>query len=297
MKRHDNYKPWAIICAVAAIIGLVAAGVLAVRSVKTQGKTALDITNRVCVPILLYHHVSADESMVGEFCITPAELENDLIYLTENGYTPIHISQLVEYCYSGTPLPSRPIVISFDGSFASGYYHAFALLQKYNTKAVFSVVAEQVNDASKQSRSAAVPYLRWSELGEMVESELVELANQSYGMNRYTQDDRRGIAKRKSESTDEYYEALYEDVMLAQQDMKDQLGVVPITFVYPYGIVDRQSINLISELGFAATLGRDAGANYLSQDPANLFELRRTVRKHGDYTDDVLNRIYRTRVV
>lgn len=296
MKQQVGYKLWAILCAVAAIVGLVITGVLAVRSVKTQGKTALDITDRVCVPILLYHHLSTDSSLFGEFCISPAEFENDLIYLQENGYTPIHISDLINYCYLGTALPARPVIITFDGSFSSGYSYAFPLLQKYNTKAVFSIVGEKVNEASAQSRSANVAYLRWNELREMVESSLVEVSNQSYNMNYYTKDQRRGTAKLKDETIDEYIKALYTDVMLVQQEASDKVGAIPACFTYPYGIIDRETVNLISEMGFAATLSRDSGANYLSRDPGDLLGLKRTTRKHGEYIDDILNSIYRSKV-
>ncbi len=297
MKPQLHYKVWAVLCAVAAIIGLVITGVLAVRSVNTQGKAALDITNRICVPILLYHHISTDESLLGEFCITPAEFENDLIYLKENGYTPIHISELVEYCYSNASLPIRPIVISFDGGFSSGYTHAFSLLQKYNVKAVFSIVGEKVNEASALPKGAQPAYLRWNELREMTESSLVELSNQSYNMNLYIKDARRGTARQKEEALDAYVQALYNDVLLLQQETDDKVGVVPVAFTYPYGIIGKETVNLISEMGFAATLSRDEGANYLSQNPQDLYRLRRTVRSHGAYIGDLLYSIYRTKAV
>ncbi len=297
MKQQVHYKILAVLCAVTAIIVLVITGVLAVRSVNTQGKAALDITNRVCVPILLYHHISTDESLLGEFCITPAELENDLIYLRENGYTPIHISELVRYCYSGTSLPVRPIVLSFDGGFSSGYTHAFMLLQKYNAKAVFSIVGEKVNEASALPRSAQPAYLRWSELREMTESSLVELANQSFNMNLYIKDARRGTARQKEEALDAYVQALYDDVLLLQLETGDKAGVSPITFTYPYGIIGKETVNLISEMGFVATLSRDEGANYLSQNPQDLYQLKRTVRGHGEYLGDILYSIYRTKAV
>ncbi len=297
MKQNGQYRVWAVLSAFAVVIGLVIAGVYAVRSVRTQGKAALDVTNRVCVPILLYHHISTDASLLGEFCITPAEFENDLIYLAENGYTPIHISQLVEYCYSGTSLPVRPIVISYDCGFSSGYTHAFTLLQKYNTKAVFSIVGETVNQASALPRNTQAAFLRWSELREMTESSLVELANQSYDMNQYIKDARRGTARQKDEALDAYAQALYNDVLLLQTEIGDKAGVVPVAFSYPYGIIGKETVNLISEMGFAATLSRDEGANYLSQNPQDLYRLKRSVRGHGEYLGDVLNRIYRTKAV
>ncbi|MFA9380677.1 MAG: polysaccharide deacetylase family protein [Acetanaerobacterium sp.] len=297
MAQRRTYRRWAILCAVAVVVALVAVGAATSRIVSTQGKTALDITHRIYVPILLYHHISTDETMLGKFCIAPSELENDLIYIKENGYTPIHIRQLVDYCYSGTPLPERPVVITFDGCFSSGYAYAFKLLQKYDAKAVFAIVGADVDRASAQSRSTDAAYLRWSELREMTESGLVEIANQSYDMNHYTDTARRGTARLKSEDMDTYSLALYDDVMKLQQEASDVLGVIPSVFSYPYGIIDKDAVNLISEMGFAVTLSWKHGANYLSQDTRDLFSLRRTVRMHGEYLDDVFDRIYRARIV
>lgn len=288
---------WPILCAIAVVAALVLAGLFAPRGIPAQGKAALDITNRVAVPILVYHHISTDQTLPGKFYVTPSELETDLLYLRESGYTPIHLAQLVSYCSSGAPLPARPVVLTFDGSFGSGYRYAFPLLKKHGVKAVFSVTAQRVNESNAVTPQTAAPYLRWPELREMTESPLVELANQSNDMNLYTQDRRRGTARRRDEPLDAYVAALYDDAMLAQQQFEDKTGVLPLAYAYPYGIIAKDSVEPIRSMGFAVSLGLDEGLNYLSRNPDDLFGLKRAVRSHGESAEELLARIYRSKAV
>ncbi len=290
-------KAVGIIGAAAVICILVAIGVMFPRSISTQGKTALDITDRVDVPIFVYHLISSDNSLLGEYCISPSELENDLIYFHQRGYTPVQIIDLVNYCYKDTPLPERPIVLSFDVGYASGYESVYPLLQKYQAKAVFAIVGAYTDEASEKSRSVQPAFLRWWELRDMVESGLIEIANQSYDMNYYNDSERRGTARTSGETPAEYGDALYADIIRLQEEVCDKVGVIPTVFCYPYGIMDRPTAGLLDEMGFAATLSRNNGVNYLSGDPRELYGLRRNVRMHGIPTEDLLNEIYRVRVV
>ena len=61
---------------------------------------ALDKPKGVFVPILMYHSVLKDESRLNDYVVTPVTLEKDLIYLKENGYTTVFISDLINYVYN-----------------------------------------------------------------------------------------------------------------------------------------------------------------------------------------------------
>ena len=39
---------------------------------------------------------------------------NTIKFLKKNGYTTIFISDLINYVYKGTPLPDKPIILTFD---------------------------------------------------------------------------------------------------------------------------------------------------------------------------------------
>ncbi len=296
MSVWGRSKLIAVLCAVTVIVIMVLAGLWATKTAPTEGKTALDITNRVCVPILLYHTIQIPKENLGTFCITPSELENDLIYIRENGYTTVHLKDLIDYCYKGAPLPEKPLVITFDGGYESGYQYAYPLLKKYESKAVFSVVGANIDEASAL-QSGSTAFLRWKELREVTESGLVEVVNQSYDLNRYMDGTRKGTAKLRNETLPEYMAVLNKDIGQMQEETYDKTGILPLAFCYPYGIICRESVDIIGEMGFAATLSSEPGVNYLSGNPDELFGLRRNIRPHGMASEDVFDKMLRVRVV
>jgi peptidoglycan/xylan/chitin deacetylase (PgdA/CDA1 family) len=294
MSIRVNGRLIAVLCAIAAVAVMIIAGVWMTSS-KTTAKSALDITNRICVPILTYHSIQLQKDGLGDFSILPSELESDLIYIRENGYTTIHLKDLTEYCYKGTPLPKQPIILTFDGGFESCYKIAFPLLEKYETKAVFSVVGADIDKASEQP-AGSTAFMRWKELREVTESDLVEVVNQSYSLNSYKDGTRKGIAKLRKESLADYKAVLSNDIGRMQEEARDKTGILPVAFSYPYGIICRESVDLISEMGFAATLSSEPGVNYLSGSPDELFGLRRNNRPHGMESEEVFDKMYRVKV-
>ena len=66
----------------------------------------------VVLPILMYHDVSFDHP--GKDVVTPEELRSDLLWLREEGYTPVTMAQVIACADGISPLPPKPIVLSFD---------------------------------------------------------------------------------------------------------------------------------------------------------------------------------------
>lgn len=293
MKIRVSGRLIAVFCAVAAVAVMIIAGVWMTSS-KPTGKSALDITNRICLPILTYHSIQLQKDGLGNFSILPSELESDLIYIRENGYTAIHLKDLTEYCYKGTPLPKQPIILTFDGGFESCYKAAYPLLEKYETKAVFSVAGADIDKATEQP-AGTTAFMRWKELREVTESGLVEVVNQSYNLNSYRGGTRKGTARLRKESLADYKAVLNSDIGRMQEETYDKTGILPVAFCYPYGIICRESVDIISEMGFAATLSSEPGVNYLSGSPDELFGLRRNNRPHGMESEEVFNKIFRVK--
>ncbi|MBR0276882.1 MAG: polysaccharide deacetylase family protein, partial [Clostridia bacterium] len=92
------------------------------------------------VPIIMYHSVKNDISDSAKYIVTPNQLESDLIYLAQNGYTTITMTDLIDYVYNDKKLPEKPIILTFDDGYFNNYYYAYPLMKKYNMKMVISVV-------------------------------------------------------------------------------------------------------------------------------------------------------------
>ena len=66
------------------------------------------------LPILMYHHIHKSASQWGDHVVSPQTLEGDFQYLTAQGYTAVTVADLTAYTQNGTPLPEKPIMITFD---------------------------------------------------------------------------------------------------------------------------------------------------------------------------------------
>ena len=89
-----------------------------------------DYSETVKVPIIMYHGLIKDSSLQTEYFISPDRFEEDLKYIKENGYTPVFMSDLIDFVYENKPLPEKPVVLSFDDGYYNNYCYAYPLLKE-----------------------------------------------------------------------------------------------------------------------------------------------------------------------
>ncbi|MFF4233198.1 polysaccharide deacetylase family protein [Streptomyces sp. NPDC001820] len=71
------------------------------------------------IPVLLYHAVMDDPpDWIAEFTVTPRDFGAQLDAIVASGRTPVPISALVSRLADRSPLPDRPVVLTFDDGFA-----------------------------------------------------------------------------------------------------------------------------------------------------------------------------------
>lgn len=234
--------------------------------------------NPLCLPILMYHEVKYESP--GKDSIKPYELESDLRYLQSAGYHTITMKQLIDYVYSGTPLPEKPIILSFDDGYLSTYVYARPLLTKYKARIVLSIIGKSTDDFSQKPSEDITAHMTWGQLNEMKDAGLAEIQNHTYNMHKITRR-RYGCSKKQGESKENYACALTEDITRMQADVFLHTGMTPTTFTYPYGQVCDDSLPVIKSLGFKAALTCKYGINLITKDPTVLYGLRRICRAHG----------------
>ena len=98
----------------------------------------------VLLPIIMYHEVKPNKS--GKDAIQPWEFEADLKWLADNGYTTIVMADLIAYVRDGTPLPEKPIILSFDDGYYNNYVYVLPLLQQYSARIVLSLLGRNTDD-------------------------------------------------------------------------------------------------------------------------------------------------------
>lgn len=236
----------------------------------------------VRLPIIMYHGILKSGKSLGKYVISEAEFEEDLQYLTKNGYTTVVMQDVIDYVKNNKPLPQKPIMLTFDDGYYNNYVYAYPLLQKYNCRMVLSPIGRWTDVYSQQTdEHVNYAHVTWTQLKEMKESGLVEIQNHSYNMHS-TDAGRKGSKKKAVESIAEYRAIFSEDVNKMQELFKEHLdGYAPKAFTYPFGAISKESLPILKELGLEAALTCEGRVNVLSHDADSLYTLGRYLRPHG----------------
>lgn len=243
--------------------------------------TVSDARASVELPILMYHGITEDVSKVNDYTIMLDDFEEDLKWIKANGYTSISASQLVDYVEKGSSLPTKPIMITFDDGYTSNYTLAFPLLQKYNTKAIISVIGLESDINSKDIyKDSYTSNLSWGEIENMSASGLIEFGNHTYALHSITAE-RKGADKAKGEAQESYSKILTDDLLLNQKKVASATGYPPLVFAWPYGAypLDGSADDVLKDLGFKVSLTSYQIKNTVEQgNPNSLFGLKRFLR-------------------
>lgn len=267
-KLPKNKTRICLICTTVIFFAILIADYFYPRGVKVSART-----EGIYVPIITYHSISRDESLWGENVISPVELEKDMVYLKQNGYTPIFVQELIDYVHIDSPLPEKPVILTFDDGFSDNLEYVLPLLEKYDFKATISVVGcyTEISDSSQLT-----PYLSSEEIRKLYESCHVEIANQSFDL--HSTNTRKGASIKSGESYEDYRNVLLTDLSKAQSYLAENARIVPTVFTYPFGYTCEASERIVKSAGFKASLGGDEEPNFITKDPACLYNLNRYKR-------------------
>ncbi len=226
---------------------------------------------------VMYHGLVEDTAHQNQYMIDPQYFEQDLQYLTANGYHTIVVQDLLDYFDKGTPLPDKPVMLTFDDGYYNNYVYAYPLLQKYHCRAVLSPIgAEAVKAAQEERKNPNYSQCDWQELNEMVQSGCIELQNHTYALHRLDQG-RQGAGMKKGEDTQSYRQLLQEDLQQFNQVMQEQTGQIPTCFTCPYGEKNEEMLSVIRAMGFRAMLDCEEKPNVLTSEE-DLYHIHRYLR-------------------
>lgn len=236
----------------------------------------------VRIPIIMYHQVTTNPGLLGKYAITPDEFEADLIYLHDNNYRIVTITDLISYVYYGVELPKNPIVLTFDDGNYSDYRYVYPLLIKYSARAVISVIGSNTDQYTLENRQDIhYPNLTWYQINEMMLSGVIELQNHSYNLHGHG-GGVSGAQKRSDESDVEYFARLKSDAAQLQNRALEKTGITPNTFTYPFGAYSPPSDEMLAQMGFYASLICEERINLLTVGNTScLFGMGRSLRPHG----------------
>jgi len=164
------------------------------------------IPEGVRIPTLMYHAVSDHCWGIQSLFVSPKRMEEQLQYLTENGYTPIFFEDL-----GHADQFEKPILLTFDDGYDDNYTELFPLLKKYNVKATVFVITDLLGTEH---------YMTREQVKELSESGLVSI--QSHTVTHPNLND----CSEKQLETELYQSKL---------EIARMTGKVPFVLCYPSG--------------------------------------------------------------
>ena len=228
--------------------------------------------------VLAYHDIAEqDQALMSDFAVTPAHFQDQIAWLKEHGRHFVSVDQVIAARAGRAPLPSNPVLVSFDDGFRSVYTTAFPVLKRYKVPAVLGLVGSWLTPESGpvhfgDDLVARERFLSWEQLRTLMASGLIEPASHTYDLHKGINGNPQGNsepavttrlyqADRGYESESAYRQRLRADLALNSSTLERQLGRRPRVVIWPYGRYNQTSAAVASELGMPVGLSLDDGTN------------------------------------
>ena len=213
------------------------------------------------VPVLMYHYIdtppaNADATLL-DLAVTPDNFREQMQYLKDNGFHTITPDMLIAALTKGAPLPSKPIMLTFDDGYEDAYANAFPVLKQMGFTGTFFIVTGFIDHNTGG-------YLTWAQVNQMI------AGGMSIGDHSRTHQNMAGRT----------HEWLVSEIDKTRDEIKAQTGIRPTLFCYPYGSYDLNTVLEVHAAGFAAAFTTH-GSTYLNS--GRMYTLPR-VRVHGSTT-------------
>jgi len=119
--------------------------------------SAATIYGREQVPILCYHQIRdwrpRDSRRAKDYIVPVETFRQQIKMLADSGYHSVLPDQLYAYLTMGVPLPSKPVMLTFDDTDLDQFIVAKPELDKYGFKAVYFVMTVSLGRPHYMSRA------------------------------------------------------------------------------------------------------------------------------------------------
>ncbi len=197
--------------------------------------TATSSAKTVRVPILVYHIVRpsypTDSRAVRALAHTPNTFDAQMKYLGTAGYHIVSFRDLEQTFKNGTPLPAKPIIISFDDGWSDQFKYAFPILKKYQYTATFFVFTNPIGTRG---------FLTWDDLRTMLD------AGMTIGAHSRSHPYLTKIANQNS---------LWNEIDGSKQKLEKALHTTVSEFAYPFGQYNPSIVALVKKAGYTSARG------------------------------------------
>jgi peptidoglycan/xylan/chitin deacetylase (PgdA/CDA1 family) len=220
------------------------------------------------VPILMYHHLKDLPANASELELTwtvaPKNFQAQIEWLAQKSYHAITMADLNAHLKQRAPLPSKPIVISFDDGWEDGYTVAFPTLKKHHFIGTFFPYTQPLG-YSKLT-------LTWEQIREM----------SAAGM------DFQGHTLTHPHLTQLTPDNAAREIAEAKKTLETRLNKSVVTFAYPFGEYNSVVLELVKRAGFESAVTIDPGYR---QRVDRIYQLQRIRISYKETLDDLQKKL------
>lgn len=239
-----------------------------VRATPVPQPTPDGVARTASVPILMYHYLSvppADADIYRrDLSVAPELFAQHLDRMQAEGFTTISLYTFLDHLTLGTPLPPKPVILTFDDGYRDNFEHAFPLLAERGMTATFFVVTDFIDEQRPE-------YMTWDMVREMRDGGMFI---ESHGRNHVS----------LAGKDDDY---LVWQALGSLETIEFELGARPRFVSYPAGEYDQRTIDIFTSADYWAGFTTRQGATHSNDD---MFRLPR-VRVRNTTTPDELIRL------
>ncbi|MBJ7221297.1 MULTISPECIES: poly-beta-1,6-N-acetyl-D-glucosamine N-deacetylase PgaB [unclassified Brenneria] len=227
--------------------------------------------------VLAYHDVEDDAADQRFMSVRTSALNEQFVWLRENGYQPISVDDILRAQAGGRPLPEKAVLLTFDDGYSSFYHRVYPLLQAYRWPAVLAPVGDWLDTPADQPvdfGGQKVPrerFLFWRQVREMSQSGLVEVGAHTYAQHKGDVANPQGNLEphavnrlyyphqNRYETLAEYRRRIGDDIDLITRRITEATGKAPRVWVWPYGAAGGEALKIVKQRGYQMALTLEQG--------------------------------------
>lgn len=212
------------------------------------------------VPVLLYHRIgrlpTVETPISDALTIEPDVFDAQMDWLAKHGFHAITDRQLLQAFDLGTPLPKRPVLITFDDGYADVLYNAEPELHRLHWPATAFIITDRVSGPDPS-------FLTWRQLSD--------LAHDGFTIGSHT-------VHHLDLTTLSPAQVSYE-LSHSRKTLERHLGTPVHSFAYPYGATDADVVRAVRGAGYGLAFTTRPGAVQSAQGVLLLrrFDIHRNV--------------------
>lgn len=198
---------------------------------------ATEILARKQVPVLCYHHI-VEGKPKNEYEVSITNFKQQMKALADSGYQTVLPEQYYHYLAFGTPLPEKPVMITYDDTDEEQFTIAKPEMDQYGFKGVYFIMTISIGRPRY-----------------MTKEQIKQLSNEGHAIGSHTWDHHR-VDRLKDLNTIEYRGKKIEvnewDFQLTNTKklLEELTGKPVVYFAYPFGLWNRQALPKLEERGY-----------------------------------------------